>query len=122
MTWEKLMQTIEIEGTEEELELMKPRVFTIAQLSDLLGVTPIRIYQLQKRKKRPLPLIKNEKASGRKVWAIKEIPLLEWIDGEEGKIDARKKVDYGKVHEHFEEVFDKRDEIIEKFMDDIELE
>ncbi len=122
MTWEKLVQTIEIEGTEEELGLMKPRMFTIAQLSELLRVTPIRIYQLQKRKKRPLPLIKDEKASGRKVWAIKEIPLLEWIDGEERKIDKRKKVNYGRVHEYFEEAFDKRDEIIEKYMESLELE
>lgn len=120
MTWEQLMEMIETEGTSEELELMKPREFTITQLSELLGVTPIRIYQLQKRKKSPLPLMKNDERKGRNVWRIKELPLLSWIEQEETKVDARKKVDYSKVHEYFNEIFEKRDEIIERYMEKIE--
>lgn len=119
MTWNQLLEMIETEGTFEEVELMKPREFTISQLSDLLGVTPIRIYQLQKRKKSPLPLTKGNGKKGRNVWTIKELPLLSWIEQEETKIDSRKKVDYSKVHEYFDEVFEQREEIIDRFMEKV---
>ena len=117
MTWDRLIEMIETEGTSDEVELMKPRVFTISQLSDLLGVTPIRIYQLQKRKKSPLPLSKDNGKKGRNVWSIKELPLLGWIEQEETKIDSRKKVDYTRVHEYFDDVFEQRDEIIDRFIE-----
>ena len=116
MTWAKIMELMEIEGSEEELEIMKPRELTISKLADLLGVTPIRIYQLQKRKRTPLPLIKSDEKKGRNVWSIKEIPLLGWIENEEVKVDSRKKVDYVKINAYFNEIFEKRDEIIEKYM------
>ena len=98
MSWKKLMEIIEIEGSKEEIDIMKPKELSISELSKLLGVTPIRIYQLQKRKKNPLPMIKSDEKSGRNVWSIKEIPLLEWIEQEEEKIDSRKKVDYSNLH------------------------
>ena len=121
MSWEKLMELIEIEGTSEEIDVMKPKELSISELSHLLGVTPIRIYQLQKRKKNPLPMVKSDEKRGRNVWTIKEIPLLEWIDQEEEKVDARKKVDYSNLHAYFDELFEKRDEIIDKYMERAQL-
>ncbi len=116
MTWDKLMELIEIEGSEEEIERMKIKELTISELASLLSVTPIRIYQLQKRKRSPLPLTKSTEKKGRNVWTIKEIPLLSWIEDEKLKVDSRKKVNYVKIGDYFDDVFDKRDEIIEKYM------
>ena len=121
MTWNKLIEIIEIEGSEEELEIMKPREISISKLADLLGVTPIRIYQLQKRKKNPLPMKKSDEKKGRNVWSIKEIPLLEWIGQEVEKIDSRKKVDYSKLHDYFNNVFEVRDEIVDRYMERLQL-
>ena len=120
MTWAKLMDMIEVEGTEEEKEIMQPKEFTISELSELFGVSQIRVYQLQKRKHDPLLLAKTEGKSGRNVLVIKEIPLLSWIEHEENVTDPRKKIDFARIHELLNQVFESRDQIIEKYMSKIQ--
>jgi len=116
MTWAKLMDVINLEGSEEEKKIMQPKEFTISELSELFGVSQIRIYQLQKRKHDPLPLTKAEGKTGRNVLSIKEIPLLSWIEHEENVADPRKKIDFSQVHQVLNQIFENRDQIIEKYM------
>ena len=107
--WSKIVLEIDLAGT--------PHIFTRRRLAELFGITPMRVWQLSKRKKNPLPLELVENGySGQQVLIIEEAELAEWIAHEEKSgPHKQKKISFEAVKKELQRIGRKRNRIIKKY-------
>ena len=125
---EEIIDYIEFYGTEiarisnEDSAIMSPQIFTKRRLAKLFDITPVRVWQLSKRKRNPLPLeLVEENYSGQRVLIIEESKLAEWISREEKRgSHSQKKINLEAAKKELQKIGRKRKRIIRKYQKKLE--